>query len=390
MDDSSANGEVVARDRRRGLLFLSIASAAVSFAIFLQLGLNNNFLVEEIRATGIQAGMLEAVRESCGIAAFAVLALIAGLAEPIIAFIVLLVFAGGLAAYGVAPSYAWVVGLSLVWSMGLHVWMPLPNSMALALAEEGRAGARLGQVAAAGSIGSGIGLAAAFSLHWAGVPIRPLYFLAGGAAVMGAVACLFIPRRLKTPGPRFVFKRAYGVYYLMAFFEGWRKQVALCFAGFLLVKSQHASLSEMLLLWGAIQCVGYFTARPVGRLIDRIGERPVLAFYYTVLIGLFCGYAFVTTKYLLYAIFLFDGFLGVCTTAFSTYVGRLAPKSEHTAVFSMGVAMNHIAAVSMPLVGGILWKTLGYQWAFLVGIPAALASLALVSRLPKRATAAAE
>lgn len=125
-----------------------------------------------------------------------------------------------------------------------------------------------------------------------------------------------------------------------------------------------------------------FHGAAVGGLIDRIGERPVLAFYNTVLIGLFCGYAFVTTKYLLYAIFLFDGFLGVCTTAFSTYVGRLAPKAEHTAVFSMGVAMNHIAAVSMPLVGGILWKTLGYQWAFLVGIPAALASLALVSRLP--------
>ena len=49
----------------------------------------------------------------------------------------------------------------------------------------------------------------------------------------------------------------------------------------------------------------------------------------------------------------------------------------------MGVAANHVASVTMPLVGGILWTTLGYQWAFLLGIPAAVASLVVVARLPR-------
>ena len=49
----------------------------------------------------------------------------------------------------------------------------------------------------------------------------------------------------------------------------------------------------------------------------------------------------------------------------------------------MGVAANHVAAVAMPFVGGILWTTLGYQWAFLLGIPAAAASIAVVARLPR-------
>ena len=74
-------------ERRRGLLFLSLASAFVGFALVLQMSLNNNFLVGEIGVSGRQAGFLEAVRESCGIAAFGILALLAGLGEPLVATI---------------------------------------------------------------------------------------------------------------------------------------------------------------------------------------------------------------------------------------------------------------------------------------------------------------
>jgi Kef-type K+ transport system membrane component KefB len=55
----------------------------------------------------------------------------------------------------------------------------------------------------------------------------------------------------------------------------------------------------------------------------------------------------------------------------------------------MGVASNHVASVVMPFLGGILWTTLGYQWAFLLGIPAAATSIAIVSRLPRGGRAVA-
>jgi MFS family permease len=67
----------------------------------------------------------------------------------------------------------------------------------------------------------------------------------------------------------------------------------------------------------------------------------------------------------------------------TTYVCRLAPTAEHTATLSMGVAMNHVAAVAMPLTGGVLWATLGHRWTFMVGILAAALSVLAVLRLPK-------
>ena len=377
------------RVRRRGLLFITVASGCVGLTLALQMSLNNNFLVGEIGISGFQAGLLEGVRESCGIAALGVFALIAGLAEPLIASIVLVLIWAGLSAYSVAPTYGVVMALGVTWSLGFHVWAPLPNSMTLALAEPGKAGMRLGKVAAAGALGSAAGLGLAFLLTLLGVRIRPLYLLAGGAAFLAAVACIGIPRRIKTPGPSFVFRRRYAMYYFLNFLEGWRKQIALAFAGFLLVKIHHAPLIDMLVLAAIVQTIGYFASPRVGKLIDRVGERKVLVFYYSLVTLLFLGYAFVQRKYLLYGVYVLDNATFVFNTGLTTYVGKMAPKSEHRPTLSMGVASNHVASVAMPFLGGILWTTLGYRWAFLVGIPAAAASIAIVLRLPKGLTGGA-
>ena len=44
----------------------------------------------------------------------------------------------------------------------------------------------------------------------------------------------------------------------------------------------------------------------------------------------------------------------------------------------------------MPFLGGILRSILGYQWAFLIGIPAAAASIAIVLKMPRGTALAAE
>jgi predicted MFS family arabinose efflux permease len=372
-------------ERRRGLFFVGLAAACVGVALTLQIALNNNFLVGEIGISGFQAGLLEAVRESCGIAALGIFVLIAGLTEPAIASLFLVLIAVGMGSYSLAPTYRAVMLLSVTWSLGFHVWTPLPSSMTLALAEPGKAGARLGTVGAAGALGSAAGLGIAFVLTLFGVKIRPLYVIAGAAALLAAAACLGIPRRIKTPGPSFVIRRRYARYYVLNFLEGWRKQIAIAFGGFLLVKIYNAGLLDIIVLAAIIQTIGYFASPRVGRLIDRVGERKVLVFYYALVTLLFVGYAFLRGKYILYAVYVLDNATFVFNTGLTTYVNTIAPKSEHRPTLSMGVAANHLASVAMPFLGGILWTTLGYQWAFLVGIPAAAASIAIVLKMPRRA-----
>jgi len=370
-----ADQAAVTAHRRRGMLFLCLAVAGVGFAMSVQQALNSNFVADEMNLTGLQQGVLEGFRESCGIIALGVLAVLAGLAEPLIGSAMLVLLAVGISAYTLVGDYAWLIVASLVWSQGLHVWMPLPNSMALALAEPGRAGRQLGRVAAAGAVGAGMGLVVALVLDALDVRIRPLYLLAGVAAVLAAGACLGIPRKIKTPGPRWVLRRKYWLYYLLCFLEGWRKQIVLAFAGYLLVKVHHTPLRTMLLLWIVVQTVGWIASPLAGRLIDRVGERKVLLVYYASLTVCFLGYALVEDKIVLYAVFLVDSTFFVLSMALTTYVNRIAPKSEHTPTLSMGVAMNHVSAVTMPVVGGLLWNYAGYQWTFGVGAAVAAASV---------------
>jgi len=386
-----AASSVADRTRRRSLFFLGVAVAGVGFAMTLQLGLNASFVGQEMRLTGQQQGILEAFRESCGITALLVLALLAGIAEPLIGAAVLVFLGAGLSAYSVVPDFSWLIVTSLIWSQGLHIWMPLPNSMALSLSEPGRSGHRLGQISAAGAAGSAAGLVLALVLHVVGgVPIRPLWLLAGTAALLAAGACLAIPRGIKAPRPRLVVRRRYAMYYMLCLLEGWRKQIFIAFSGFLLVKVYGTSLSTMLVLWLITQAVGWFSSPLVGRLIDRLGERRVLMAYYASMAVVFVGYIFLHNVHLLHALFVVDGAFFVMSMALTTYVGKIAPPEERTPTLSLGVAMNHVAAVSMPLLGGILWTRLGYQWTFAAGALAAAASILAVFFIPAKRTVSPE
>jgi MFS family permease len=364
------------------VFFLSLAVGAVGFALFIQMGLNANYVAQDLGLSGTQQGFLEAARESCGIFAFGFLALLAGLAEPLVGAVVLVLYGVGLSGYAFVHQYPHVILMSLVWSQGLHIWMPLPNSMALSLAEPGRVGARLGQIQAAGAVGSALGLGVALALVLAKLPMRPIYLIGGFASVLAAAVCLAIPRNIKTPGPALVFRRRYGLYYALCFLEGWRKQIFLAFAGFLLVKRHGTPLWMMLTLWCVVQAISFVAAPRVGRLIDRVGERRILTFYFTSLIAVFAGYALVGNKYVLYTLFIMDSAFFVFAQALTTYVNRIAPKSEHTSTLSMGVAMNHVASVSMPLVGGLVWA-IDYRLTFLIGAAAAVASIFVARGLPK-------
>ena len=64
----------------------------------------------------------------------------------------------------------------------------------------------------------------------------------------------------------------------------------------------------------------------------------------------------------------------------STLVMSIGPR-EITPNISLGQTINHIAAVTIPLVGGMVWETIGSRYTFLIGMGIVALLLVLVQRM---------
>ena len=63
----------------------------------------------------------------------------------------------------------------------------------------------------------------------------------------------------------------------------------------------------------------------------------------------------------------------------TTNVNKIASDEDLKPTLSMGVTMNHVAAVIAPVTGGLVWHYFGYQVIFFAGAALAFISL-LVSQ----------
>jgi len=101
----------------------------------------------------------------------------------------------------------------------------------------------------------------------------------------------------------------------------------------------------------------------------------MLTLSYFGLIFVFLGYALVEDLGTLYVLYCVDNLIFFGSIALTTYAHKITPSEELKPTLSMGVTMNHVAAVLAPLIGGLVWHYFGYQVIFLTGAVLALISL---------------
>ncbi len=198
---------------------------------------------------------------------------------------------------------------------------------------------------------------------------------AGALVLVGAAALLFMTRTEVVKRPRLLVRRRYGIYYALTLLDGSRRQIFSTFAVFLLAQNYHLDVQQLvplLIFNGLVTAV----ATPyIGRLIDRYGERRMLALNYACLIPLFAGYALVHNLFVLGALYCLDNAFFAFGLGINSYLGRIAPPEDLTPSLVMGSTVNHIAAVGVPVVGGLLWAKIGYEVTFLAGAATCLLSV---------------
>lgn len=379
---------------RRDWALFSALTFLFGFGFAVYNGVFQNFLRDVIHANALQLGGLESLREVPGFLTAVTAGSLAAFAESRMAGLGLTITGIGIACTGLLHSYFALVAASVFWSSGFHLYATVSPAITLALAKGKEGGRHLGRISA---IGSAATLAALlFSWIIARAHRHPGYsgfFFLAGSLVLGAAALSFkLSHHARgARRSRFIIRREYGLYYLLVFLEGCRRQIFSIFASYTLILVYGVPLRNMLALQLVNAVLIWITAPSIGRLVDRRGERGPLTFYALALIAIFAGYASVRHVGVLYALFLLDNILFTFSVGFTTYLHRIARPGELTPCLAMGTTMNHVAAVIVPITGALMWQHWhNYTLPFWLGATIALAALAATRLLPSGPATAVE
>ena len=172
---------------------------------------------------------------------------------------------------------------------------------------------------------------------------------------------------------RLRFDRRYKRYYLLCALFGVRKQVFITFALWALVTVYDQPLSTVALLWFLFSGLGLITQPLIGSIIDRFGPRMTLTAdaLLLVIVCLLYGLAeqmFVAQVAIIVvsATYVMDHLLFFVGSARSVYVSSIiSDRSDLSPTLSMGVTIDHVFSMSVPLAGGVIWKAFGYEYVFI-------------------------
>ena len=182
-------------------------------------------------------------------------------------------------------------------------------------------------------------------------------------------------RSLVPQRKRMILRKRYFLFYFLTFMAGARRQIFIVFSVLLMVQKFGYAVQEITLLFVINNTVNYFLSPLIGRSIIRFGERKVLSLEYGSLILVFLGYALTDSKWVVAALYILDHVFFNFAIAIRTYFQKIGDPRDIAPTMAVGFTINHIAAVFLPAIGGLLW-IFDYRIPFIAGAGMALVSLA--------------
>ena len=370
---------------RRAEIMLLLLAMAMPLSFGVWQALLNNFVIERASFSGADIGLLQSVREIPGFLAFTVIFVLLLVREQRLAFLSLIATGVGVAITGWFPTTAGLLLTTLLMSTGFHYFESLRTSLALQWLPKETSAIWMGRMLAAGSLASlaayGLVWLTSDTLHW---DYRWIYLLGGGltVAIVGAIWLLFpnFPQP-HSQHKKIILRKRYWLYYTLTFMSGARRQIFVVFAGFLMVEKFGYSVAQIAQLFIINHLLNLFVAPRVGRLIVRFGERAALSIEYFGLALVFAGYALVDNATAAAGLYLVDHLFFSMAIAIKSYFQKIVDERDIAASSAVSFTINHIAAVVIPVLFGLLWLV-SPAAVFWSGVAMAIVSLVLAQNIP--------
>ncbi len=369
---------------KRNPMFIYLVVLTISSTVGLQTWttLFNNFAVDIANLGGNHVGMIQSVREIPGFLALLAIFVIRFIPEHRLSAVSILVLGVGLAATGFFPSYLGIALTTLASSFGFHYYETTNMSLTLQYFKKHESPwvfGRLTSLAAATSIVIGL-------LIWAMMAFlsfSQVYLIVGGLIASAGLWAFSrdptdpqaLPQR-----KQMILRKRYWLFYFLTFMAGARRQIFIAFSVLLLVQKFNYSVQEVTILFVINNSINYFLSPLVGKSIIRFGERKVLSLEYASVIFIFSAYACTDSKLLVAFIYILDQIFFTFAIAIRTYFQKVGDPQDIAPSMAVGFTINHLAAVFLPAIGGMLW-VIDYRIPFFAGAAMGVISLLAVQKI---------
>ncbi len=375
---------------RRPVTLLFLMAIAMPVAFNTWSALLNNFVIEVASFDGADIGVLHTLREIPGFLAFLVIFLIIFMREQVLGLLSLALLGAATAVTAWFPTLQGILVITVLSSIGFHYFETVAQSLQLQWLSKERAPQMLGWLVATGSAATLV-VYGVIVVLWEPLNLsyNAVYMAAGGFTVLVALFCLFAIPQFDGPTPqnkKMVLRRRYWLYYALQFMAGARRQIFVVFAGFMMVERFGFEVHHLTGLYLINLLVNMVAAPMLGRFVSRFGERRTLIFEYAGLATVFALYGgiywFGWGVMLAAALYVVDHILFALALALKTYFQKIADPADIAPTAAVAFTINHIAAVFLPVLLGLLWVA-SPAMVFALAALMALVSLMLSLMIPR-------
>jgi hypothetical protein len=343
------------------LLFLMALGMPIAFNVWS--ALLNNFVIEVADFDGSDIGLLHTVREIPGFLAVGVIAIIIFVREQVLGLVALVLLGVATALTAWFPSMGGILTITMLSSIGFHYYETVNQSLQLQWLKIEDAPRMLGWLMAAGSFATLLAYLAIIAMwETLGLSYNIVYMVGGSITVAIAIFAMVAYPQFEAPTPqnkRMVLRRRYWLYYALQFMGGARRQIFVVFAGFMMVERFGYEVHQITTLYLINLVANIIFAPLMGRAVGYFGERRTLGFEYIGLIVVFLSYGGV--YYLGWGVvvaavlYVLDHLFFGLALAMKTYFQKIADPADIAPTAAVAFTINHIAAVFLPVVLGLLW-----------------------------------
>jgi len=271
-------------------------------------------------------------------------------------------------------------------STGFHYLETLNQSLSLQWLDKKKAPIILGKIAAIKSFtGLLVFVCIYILMNFLNLEYKYIYMIFGGTSLIIGICAWILFTHFKehvVQDKKIRLKKEYWLFYVLTFFAGARRQIFVVFAGFLLVEKFGVDVHNIVILLFINSILNIYLAPKIGKFIVKFGERITLKFEYIGLILVFVSYAFVQDLYIAFALYILDHLLFSMAIALKTYFQKIADPKDIASASAVSFTINHIAAVFLPVLLGLVWLY-SHSLVFVIGAGIAVVSFVLSFLIPK-------